>query len=219
MPFEDLDVVSREIESLLSQDSDDSEAPADLPDMRNLSDQLPTELPSPLVTPEIGRGARLPTSVRQFSSASTSERSQALSNAKFKLPLPAIVDEKVDMARGGDEMGEISASKVLMLLKSDEKRTMISAEFGSVSIIYVRPTKSWQLVAWSSWLWHLLNTQRVPSSILGAIIFSMSICCSFLHIKGDQQKLASNWLRGLVGYGICLTRRGSPVRSWARSYF
>ena len=26
-------------------------------------------------------------------------------------------------------------------------------------------------VSWSSWLWHLLNTQNVPSSILGEIIF------------------------------------------------
>lgn len=26
-----------------------------------------------------------------------------------------------------------------------------------------------------------------------------------------------NWFRGLVGYGICLTRRTSPVRSWAKS--
>ncbi|CUM50730.1 unnamed protein product [Debaryomyces tyrocola] len=25
--------------------------------------------------------------------------------------------------------------------------------------------------------------------------------------------------RGLVGYGICLTRRTSPVRSWAKSSF
>ena len=28
-----------------------------------------------------------------------------------------------------------------------------------------------------------------------------------------------NWFRGLVGYGICLTRRTSPVRSWAKSVF
>ena len=27
------------------------------------------------------------------------------------------------------------------------------------------------LVSWSSWLWHLLNTQNVPSSILGEISF------------------------------------------------
>ncbi|ODV82019.1 uncharacterized protein CANTADRAFT_132192 [Suhomyces tanzawaensis NRRL Y-17324] len=27
------------------------------------------------------------------------------------------------------------------------------------------------MVLWSSWLWHLLNTQNVPSSILGRIIF------------------------------------------------
>ncbi|CUM56690.1 unnamed protein product [Debaryomyces tyrocola] len=27
------------------------------------------------------------------------------------------------------------------------------------------------MVSWSSWLWHLLNTQNVPSSILGEIIF------------------------------------------------
>ncbi|CUM47074.1 unnamed protein product [Debaryomyces tyrocola] len=26
------------------------------------------------------------------------------------------------------------------------------------------------MVSWSSWLWHLLNTQNVPSSILGEII-------------------------------------------------
>lgn len=26
------------------------------------------------------------------------------------------------------------------------------------------------MVGWSSWLWHLLNTQNVPSSILGSII-------------------------------------------------
>ncbi|CDK29884.1 unnamed protein product [Kuraishia capsulata CBS 1993] len=25
------------------------------------------------------------------------------------------------------------------------------------------------MVSWSSWLWHLLNTQNVPSSILGEI--------------------------------------------------
>ena len=30
---------------------------------------------------------------------------------------------------------------------------------------------------------------------------------------------ARNWFRGLVGYGICLTRRTSPVRSWAKSVF
>ena len=29
------------------------------------------------------------------------------------------------------------------------------------------------LVSWSSWLWHLLNTQNVPSSILGEIIFCL----------------------------------------------
>ncbi|CUM63041.1 uncharacterized protein PRCAT00000604001 [Priceomyces carsonii] len=28
------------------------------------------------------------------------------------------------------------------------------------------------MVPWSSWLWHLLNTQNVPSSILGGIIQS-----------------------------------------------
>ena len=27
-----------------------------------------------------------------------------------------------------------------------------------------------EMVVWSSWLWHLLNTQNVPSSILGMII-------------------------------------------------
>ena len=27
-----------------------------------------------------------------------------------------------------------------------------------------------KLVRWSSWSWHLLNTQNVPSSILGRII-------------------------------------------------
>ena len=27
------------------------------------------------------------------------------------------------------------------------------------------------LVSWSSWLWHLLNTQNVPSSILGEISY------------------------------------------------
>ena len=26
-----------------------------------------------------------------------------------------------------------------------------------------------------------------------------------------------NWFDGLVGYGICLTRRTSPVRSWVES--
>ena len=31
--------------------------------------------------------------------------------------------------------------------------------------------KSSQLVSWSSWSWHLLNTQNVPSSILGEINF------------------------------------------------
>ena len=30
------------------------------------------------------------------------------------------------------------------------------------------------LVSWSSWLWHLLNTQNVPSSILGEIKFLSS---------------------------------------------
>ncbi|CUM51355.1 unnamed protein product [Debaryomyces tyrocola] len=30
---------------------------------------------------------------------------------------------------------------------------------------------------------------------------------------------SKNWFRGLVGYGICLTRRTSPVRSWAKSFF
>ena len=29
----------------------------------------------------------------------------------------------------------------------------------------------------------------------------------------------SKWFRGLVGYGICLTRITSPVRSWAESTF
>ena len=29
----------------------------------------------------------------------------------------------------------------------------------------------------------------------------------------------TRWFRGLVGYGICLTRRTSPVRSWAKSFF
>ena len=32
-------------------------------------------------------------------------------------------------------------------------------------------------------------------------------------------KTRNYWFRGLVGYGICLTRRTSPVRSWAKSYF
>ena len=31
------------------------------------------------------------------------------------------------------------------------------------------------------------------------------------------QHLSTNWFRGLVGYGICLTRITSPVRSWAES--
>ena len=31
--------------------------------------------------------------------------------------------------------------------------------------------RSLELVSWSSWLWHLLNTQNVPSSILGEINF------------------------------------------------
>ena len=30
---------------------------------------------------------------------------------------------------------------------------------------------------------------------------------------------SKTWFRGLVGYGICLTRRTSPVRSWAKSFF
>ena len=29
--------------------------------------------------------------------------------------------------------------------------------------------------------------------------------------------LVCKWFRGLVGHGICLTRRTSPVRSWAKS--
>ncbi|KAG7809271.1 hypothetical protein KL921_003268 [Ogataea angusta] len=127
MPFEDLDAVSREIESLLNQDSDDKEAPVDLPDIRNLSDQLPTQLPSPIVTPDIGRSG-LPSCVRPVSSLLTSERTQVSSNAKFKLPLPAIVDEKLaTISRTEDEMGELNASRVLMLLKSDEKRTSIES--------------------------------------------------------------------------------------------
>ena len=31
--------------------------------------------------------------------------------------------------------------------------------------------------------------------------------------------MKSRWFRGLVGHGICLTRRTSPVRSWAKSFF
>jgi len=34
-----------------------------------------------------------------------------------------------------------------------------------------------------------------------------------------SQNNSSKWFRGLVGYGICLTRRTSPVRSWAKSLF
>ncbi|KAG7925871.1 hypothetical protein KL925_004281 [Ogataea polymorpha] len=128
MPYEDLDAVSREMENLLNHDSDGNETLADIPHVRNLSDQLPTQLPSPIITPDISRKSRLSSSVRHFSSISTSERSRVSSNAKFKLPLPAIVDEKVaHMATTGDEMGEINASRVLMLLKSDEKRTSIES--------------------------------------------------------------------------------------------
>ncbi|KAG7867873.1 hypothetical protein KL918_002470 [Ogataea parapolymorpha] len=59
------------------------------------------------------------------------------------------------------------------------------------------PPRTQQLVAWSSWLWHLLNTQRVPSSILGAIIFSCSGAFS-VNTLAETIKI---------------------FRSWARSYF
>ncbi|CUM56860.1 unnamed protein product [Debaryomyces tyrocola] len=40
------------------------------------------------------------------------------------------------------------------------------------------------MVSWSSWLWHLLNTQNVPSSILGEIIFlSLSLMSSIIFPK------------------------------------
>ena len=39
----------------------------------------------------------------------------------------------------------------------------------------------------------------------------MSLCVSVIFNK-------LTWFRGLVGYGICLTRRTSPVRSWAKSF-
>ncbi|VTZ24767.1 hypothetical protein MPC1_18280002 [Methylocella tundrae] len=31
------------------------------------------------------------------------------------------------------------------------------------------------MVQWSSWLWHMLNTHNVPSSILGGIIFFLGV--------------------------------------------
>ena len=37
-----------------------------------------------------------------------------------------------------------------------------------------------------------------------------------LILKNQQENLKR--FRGLVGYGICLTRRTSPVRSWAKSF-
>ncbi|CUM68503.1 uncharacterized protein PRCAT00006229001 [Priceomyces carsonii] len=39
------------------------------------------------------------------------------------------------------------------------------------------------MVLWSSWLWHLLNTQNVPSSILGRIIFFFLVSFSIILFK------------------------------------
>ena len=49
----------------------------------------------------------------------------------------------------------------------------------------------------------------------------MVIKVQFYNIdpEGFIIQSARNWFRGLVGYGICLTRRTSPVRSWAKSVF
>ena len=59
--------------------------------------------------------------------------------------------------------------------------TFVISAFGAVQstrltkkmnfrIYYLLKQLILQMVSWSSWLWHLLNTQNVPSSILGKII-------------------------------------------------
>ena len=51
------------------------------------------------------------------------------------------------------------------------------------------------LVSWSSWLWHLLNTQNVPSSILGEISFN----CFFLFASSNYV-----WLCNFFGLNSSL---------------
>jgi hypothetical protein len=50
-------------------------------------------------------------------------------------------------------------------------RTKRFSFFFAGRAIYELKTPKNSSVRWSSWLWHLLNTQNVPSSILGRITF------------------------------------------------
>lgn len=52
----------------------------------------------------------------------------------------------------------------------------------------------------------------IPSFIFWQHFYLVWLSVSFVYTN----KLI--WFRGLVGYGICLTRRTSPVRSWAKSF-
>ena len=44
---------------------------------------------------------------------------------------------------------------------------------------------------------------------------------NLLYLPRDRMLNFTNmkWFDGLVGHGICLTRRTSPVRSWVESIF
>ncbi|KAH3667264.1 hypothetical protein OGAPHI_002913 [Ogataea philodendri] len=136
MPDTLLDAVSKEVETLANKDDDGDDSDEDeleataarVPQIGDLAGQLPTELPSPLVTPDI-RDLGRPSTVRTQSlpTVGADQTSPRRTNAKFKLPLPAIVDDKMLSGKNEQEVNEMDAPKMLMMLKSDDKRTSIGS--------------------------------------------------------------------------------------------
>ena len=49
------------------------------------------------------------------------------------------------------------------------------------------------MVGWSSWLWHMLNTHNVPSSILGSIISTYFFGCTGIILFGQENQLVNDW--------------------------
>ena len=59
-----------------------------------------------------------------------------------------------------------------------------------------------------------LETPRINLNYCGTDLLILDILLEYSACWNTTK-----WFCGLVGYGICLTRRTSPVRSWAESFF
>ena len=67
-------------------------------------------------------------------------------------------------------------------IKTAVKKNVIKRYQWFICMVIFNTFPTQQVVGWSSWLWHMLNTHNVPSSILGSIILIFFLKLRNLHI-------------------------------------